>query len=69
MGALAIYGRYIYVGSYCKEVDRSESACKQKMRKILDCGIYGEEKEGELIVLCIVSTSRSIASSVVCYAP
>ncbi len=56
-------------GHIAKKLNRSESACKQKMRKILDCGIYGEEKEGELIVLCIVSTSRSIASSVVCYAP
>jgi hypothetical protein len=48
-----------------KKLNRSERACKEKMRKILDCGIYSEEKEGEIIVFCIVSTSRSIASSVV----
>ena len=31
-------------------LNRSERACKSQMRKILDCGIYVEEKEGELIV-------------------
>jgi hypothetical protein len=37
-------------GHIAKKLNRSESACKQRMRKILDCGIYGKEKEGELIV-------------------
>ena len=31
-------------------LNRSVRACKSQMRKILDCGIYVEEKEGELIV-------------------
>jgi hypothetical protein len=56
-------------GRIAKRLNRSEMACKQKMRKILDCGIYCEEKEGELIDFCIVSTSRSITLSVVCHAP
>jgi hypothetical protein len=56
-------------GHIAKKLNRSELACKSKLRKILDCGIYGEEKKGELIDFCIVSTSRLIASSVVCYAP
>ena len=37
-------------GRIAKKLNRSEMACKHEMRKILDCGIYGEEKEGELIV-------------------
>ncbi len=37
-------------GHIAKKLNRSESACKQRMRMILDCGIYSEEKEGELIV-------------------
>jgi hypothetical protein len=56
-------------GRIAKKLNRSEWACKRRMRKILDCGIYGEEKNGELNDFFIVSTSRSIASSVVCYAP
>jgi predicted transcriptional regulator len=56
-------------GRIAKKLNRSELACKYRMRKILDCGIYGEEKEGELTVFCIVSTLRSIDSSVVCYVP
>jgi hypothetical protein len=36
-------------GCTAKKLNRSELACKQQMRMILDCGIYGEEKEGELI--------------------
>ena len=38
-------------GHIAKKLNRSEMACKQKMRKILDCGIYGEAKEGEQIVI------------------
>ena len=33
-----------------KKLNRSERACKEKMRMIFDCGIYSEEKEGEIIV-------------------
>jgi hypothetical protein len=56
-------------GCIAKKLNRSERACKSNLRNILDCGIYGEEKVGELIFFCIISTSRSIASSVVCYSP
>jgi len=45
-------------GRIAKKLNCSEIACKQRMRMILDCGIYGEEKKGELIDFCIVSTSR-----------
>ena len=37
-------------GRVAKMLNRSESACKFQWRKFLDCGIYGEEKESELIV-------------------
>jgi len=37
-------------GCIAKKLNCSERACKSKMRNILDCGIYGEEKVGELIV-------------------
>jgi hypothetical protein len=36
-------------GRIAKKLNRSESACKLRMRKILECGIYGEEKTGEHI--------------------
>jgi hypothetical protein len=37
-------------GRIAKKLNRSEMACKQKTRMILDCGIYDKEKEGDLIV-------------------
>jgi hypothetical protein len=36
-------------GRIAKKLNRSESACKVRMRMILECGIYGEEKTGEHI--------------------
>jgi len=36
-------------GRIAKELNRTTLACKSKMRKILDCGIFGEEKTGEHI--------------------
>jgi hypothetical protein len=55
-------------GSIAKKLNRTIVACQKRMRMILDCGIYGEEKTGEHIDLCIVTTSRLITSSVVCFA-
>jgi hypothetical protein len=36
-------------GRIAKKLTRSELACKLRMRMILECGIYGEEKTGEHI--------------------
>ena len=36
-------------GIKTKKLNRTTLACRKRMRKILDCGIYGEEKTGENI--------------------
>jgi len=50
------------------KLNRSELACKQRMRMILDCGIYGEEKMGELIVF-LYCFNIKINRLILCYAP
>ena len=36
-------------GRIAKKLNRTTLACQKRMRMILDCGIYGEEKTGEHI--------------------
>ena len=36
-------------GRIAKKLNRTTLACRKRMRKILDSGIYGEEKTGENI--------------------
>ena len=50
------------------KLNRTESACKKRMRIILDCGIYGEEKKGELIVF-LYYFNFMINCLILCYAP
>ena len=50
------------------KLNHSELACKQRMRTILDCGIYGEEKKGELIVF-LYCFNIKINHLILCYAP
>jgi hypothetical protein len=51
-----------------KKLNRSELACKQRMRMILDCGIYDEEKKGELNVF-LYCLNIKINRLILCYAP
>ena len=36
-------------GRIAKKLNRTTLACRKRMRMILNCGIYGEEKTGEHI--------------------